>query len=49
MIEHNLVESIIVLPRDVFYTTDISVTLWIINKNKLEKKVKFKKIKKQKK
>ena len=38
MIEHNLVESIIVLPRDVFYTTDISVTLWIINKNKLEKK-----------
>ena len=28
------VEAIIVLPRDMFYTTDISVTLWIINMNK---------------
>ncbi|CAB4674218.1 MAG: N-6 DNA methylase [Actinobacteria bacterium] len=34
MIENNLVEAIIVLPRDMFYSTDISVTLWIINKNK---------------
>jgi type I restriction enzyme M protein len=34
LIENNLVEAIIVLPRDTFYTTDISVTLWIINKNK---------------
>ena len=34
MIENDLVESIIILPRDIFYTTDISVTLWIINKNK---------------
>lgn len=30
------VEAIIVLPRDMFYTTDISVTLWIINMNKHE-------------
>lgn len=34
LIENNLVEAIIVIPRDTFYTTDISVTLWIINKNK---------------
>ncbi|MDR1182908.1 MAG: SAM-dependent methyltransferase, partial [Bacteroidales bacterium] len=34
LIENNLVEAIVVLPRDLFYTTDISVTLWILNKNK---------------
>jgi len=34
IIENNFVEAIIVLPRDMFYSTDISVTLWIINKNK---------------
>ncbi|WP_191567593.1 type I restriction-modification system subunit M [Metabacillus idriensis] len=34
LIENNLVEAIIVLPRNLFYTTDISVTLWILNKNK---------------
>lgn len=34
LIENNLVESIIILPRNLFYTTDISVTLWILNKNK---------------
>ncbi len=34
LIENNLVEAIIILPRNLFYTTDISVTLWIINKNK---------------
>lgn len=34
LIERDLVEAIIVLPRDMFYTTDISVTLWIINRNK---------------
>jgi type I restriction enzyme M protein len=28
------VEAIIILPRNLFYTTDISVTLWILNKNK---------------
>lgn len=34
MIENHLVEAIIILPRSMFYTTDISVTLWILNKNK---------------
>jgi type I restriction enzyme M protein len=34
IIENDLVEAIIVMPRDMFYSTDISVTLWIINKNK---------------
>jgi type I restriction enzyme M protein len=36
LIENNLVEAILVLPRNLFYTTDISVTLWILNKNKKE-------------
>ncbi len=34
LIENNLVEAILILPRNMFYTTDISVTLWILNKNK---------------
>ena len=34
LIDNNLVEAIIILPRNLFYTTDISVTLWILNKNK---------------
>lgn len=34
LVENNLVEAILVLPRNLFYTTDISVTLWIVNKNK---------------
>lgn len=34
LIENKLVEAIVILPRNLFYTTDISVTLWIINKNK---------------
>jgi len=41
LIENNLVEAILVLPRNLFYTTDISVTLWIVNKNK---KVQIRKI-----
>ena len=36
LIENNLVEAIVILPRSMFYTTDISVTLWIFNKNKTE-------------
>lgn len=36
IINKDLIEAIIVLPRDMFYTTDISVTLWIINMNKKE-------------
>ena len=34
LIENHLVDAIVVLPRNMFYTTDISVTLWILNKNK---------------
>ena len=34
LIDNKLVEAILVLPRNLFYTTDISVTLWILNKNK---------------
>lgn len=34
LIKNNLVEAVLVLPMKMFYTTDISVTLWIINKNK---------------
>lgn len=34
LIQNDKVEAIIVLPRDLFITTDISVTLWIINQNK---------------
>ena len=34
LIENDLVEAIMILPRNLFYTTDISVTLWIINRNK---------------
>lgn len=34
LIENDLIEAIITLPRDMFYSTDISVTMWIINKNK---------------
>src|SRR5690554_6148924 len=36
LIENDLVEAIIIIPRNTFYTTDISVTLWILNKNKKE-------------
>ncbi len=36
LVENNLVEAILILPRNLFYTTDISVTLWILNKNKKE-------------
>jgi type I restriction enzyme M protein len=34
IIENHYLEAIIVLPRDMFYSTDISVTLWILNMNK---------------
>lgn len=34
ILENDKVEAIIILPRDMFYTTDISVTLWIVNMNK---------------
>lgn len=34
LLERDRVEAVIVLPRDMFYTTDISVTMWVINMNK---------------
>lgn len=34
LIINDKVEAIIILPRDMFYTTDISATIWIVNMNK---------------
>ncbi len=34
LIENKVVEAIVILPQNMFYTTNISVTLWILNKNK---------------
>jgi len=34
IIENHLVDAIIYLPRNLFYTTDIGVSLWILSKNK---------------
>lgn len=39
IIDNDLVEAIVILPRAMFYSTDISVTLWILNKNKIERTV----------
>lgn len=39
LIENDKVEAIIVLPREMFYSTDISVTLWIINNNKKKREL----------
>ncbi|WP_026947132.1 type I restriction-modification system subunit M [Algoriphagus marincola] len=39
LVENGLVEAIVILPRSMFYTTDISVTLWILNNNKTERTV----------
>jgi len=39
LVGNGLVEAIIILPMKMFYTTDISVTLWVINKNKKERTV----------
>ncbi|MBQ9873160.1 MAG: SAM-dependent DNA methyltransferase [Thermoguttaceae bacterium] len=34
MIENDVVEAILIMPQNLFYTTNISVTIWILNKNK---------------
>ena len=34
LIQDDKVEAIVILPRELFITTDISVTLWILNQNK---------------
>lgn len=39
LIENDKVEAIIVLPRDMFYTVDLSTTLWIVNMNKSARSV----------
>ena len=39
LIENDLVEAIVILPQNMFYTTNISVTLWVLNKNKKERTV----------
>ncbi|MGV1021221.1 MULTISPECIES: type I restriction-modification system subunit M [unclassified Empedobacter] len=39
IIENDLVEAIVILPQNMFYSTDISVTLWILNRNKTERTV----------
>jgi len=40
LIENDLIEAIVVLPRNTFYSTDISVTLWILSKNKQSRDLK---------
>ena len=39
LIENHVVEAIVILPRSMFYSTDISVTLWILNNNKKARSV----------
>ncbi|MEY8336818.1 class I SAM-dependent DNA methyltransferase [Lachnospiraceae bacterium 62-35] len=39
LIENHKVEAVIVLPREMFYATDISVTLWICGNHKKPKRV----------
>jgi type I restriction enzyme M protein len=41
LIDNKLVEAILVLPQDMFYTTNISVTMWILNSNKKARKIKL--------
>ena len=36
---NKVVEAIVILPRNMFYSTDISVTLWILNNNKRARSV----------
>ncbi len=40
LIENHKIEAIIVLPMEMFYATNISVTLWIVSNNKKSKKIK---------
>ena len=39
IIDNDLVEAILILPQNMFYSTDISVTLWILNRNKHERTI----------
>ena len=40
LIENDLVEAILILPQNMFYTTNISVTVWILNSNKKKREFK---------
>lgn len=40
LIKQDKIEAIIVLPREMFYATDISVTLWIVSHDKGQKTIK---------
>lgn len=39
LIENKLIEAILILPGSMFYTTDISVSIWLINNNKKKRVV----------
>ncbi|MCF8228245.1 MAG: type I restriction-modification system subunit M [Bacteroidales bacterium] len=39
LIENRLVEAILILPQNMFYTTNISVTVWVLNKNKKKRQL----------
>lgn len=39
IIENDLVEAIIILPTKMFYNVDLSVTVWVFNKNKKARKI----------
>jgi type I restriction enzyme M protein len=39
LIENKLIDAILYLPRNLFYTTDIGVSLWIISSNKNEREI----------
>lgn len=41
LIENHLVEAILVLPQNMFYTTNISATVWVLNNNKSERTLKL--------
>jgi len=41
LIENGIVEAILILPQNMFYTTNISVTIWILNKNKKARTIEY--------
>ncbi|GHT79772.1 hypothetical protein FACS1894130_09560 [Spirochaetia bacterium] len=44
LIGNDKIEAIIVLPREMFYSTGISVTLWIVNNNKRKRELNGRKL-----
>jgi type I restriction enzyme M protein len=47
LIENRIVEAILVMPQNMFYTTNISVTIWILNNNKKKRTVELNETKKE--